>query len=164
MSEAQVLEAVDARRNGLIEFAQRLLSIPSENPPGNEDKVAEAIRAVAEQYSLEDVKVIGREPSRPSVLATLKGDGPGRRLLYTGHTDVVLVGEDERPHWRADPYDAKIIDGELYGRGAADMKGPVASMLYGAIALKESRAPFGGELVLAFTADEENGGYYGDHR
>ena len=41
------------------------------------------------------------------------------------------------------------------------MKGPIAAMLYGAIAIKETGAPFNGELVLAFTADEENGGHYG---
>lgn len=161
MSEAQVLEAVDDRRQELIEFAQQLLTIKSENPPGEEKDVAEAIRGVIERYSLGEIEVVGRTPSRPNVVTTMKGNQGGKRLLYTGHTDVVPVGEDERSEWRADPYAAEILDGELYGRGATDMKGPITSMLYGAIAMKEAGAPFKGELVLAFTSAEETGGYYG---
>ena len=161
MSEQKVQEAVDARHDEIVEFTQRILKIPSENPPGTERAVAEAIRDVAEQYDLGRVEMPARDKDRPSVVITLEGSGAGKTLLYNGHTDVVLVSDDERPQWKADPYAAEIIDGELYGRGAADMKGPVASMLYGAIALKEAGSPFNGELVLAFTADEEDGGYYG---
>ena len=161
MSQSKVLEAVDSRSQELIEFAQTLLSKPSENPPGGEKDVADALKEVVDRYSLGDTVVISRDPLRPSVITTLKGNGPGKRLIYNGHTDVVPVGQDERAVWRADPYGAEIIDGELYGRGAADMKGPIAAMVYGAIAMKEAGAPFNGELVLAFTADEENGGYYG---
>lgn len=161
MSEENVLEAVDSRREELVDFTQRILKIPSENPPGTEKAVAEAIRDVAEQYDLGKVEMPARDEDRPSVVITMEGSGAGKRLLYNGHTDVVLVSEDERPQWKADPYAAEIIDGEIYGRGAADMKGPVASMLYGAVALKEAGLPFNGELVMAFTADEEDGGYYG---
>ncbi|MCH8086412.1 MAG: ArgE/DapE family deacylase [Chloroflexi bacterium] len=161
MSEARVLEAVDDRRKELIEFAQKLVSIPSENPPGGEKEVVAAITPVIDRYSLGETRVVGRDTSRPNILTTMKGNGEGKRLLYNGHTDVVPVGQEERSHWKTDPFGAEIIDGELYGRGSADMKGPIASMLYGAIALKEAGASFAGDLVLAFTADEENGGYYG---
>ena len=161
MSEEKVLEAVDDSRQEVIEFAQRIIAIPSENPPGKETAVAEAIREVVERYSLGEVKMVGREPDRTNVVVTLKGTGNGKGLFYNGHIDVVPVGQDERRHWKADPFSGEIIDGEMYGRGSADMKGPVASMLYGAIALKEAGATFRGDLILAFTAEEETGGYYG---
>ena len=161
MNESRILDAIDAKHDELVGLAQTLLRHPSENPPGGEREVAEALKQVIEQYSLGDTITIASDPERPSVITTLKGQGPGKKLIYNGHTDVVPVGEDERALWRADPYGAEIIDGELYGRGAADMKGPIAAMLYGAIAIKETGAPFNGELVLAFTADEENGGHYG---
>ena len=146
MNESRILDAIDARRDELVGLAQTLLRRPSENPPGGEREVAEALKQVIEQYSLGDMITIASDPERPSVITTLKGQGPGKKLIYNGHTDVVPVGEDERALWRADPYGAEIIDGELYGRGAADMKGPIAAMLYGAIAIKETGAPFNGEL------------------
>ena len=138
MNDSRILESIDARRDELVRLAQTLLRRPSENPPGGEREVAEALREVIDRYSLGDTITIASDPERPSVITTLKGQAPGKRLIYNGHTDVVPVGEDERALWRADPYGAEIIDGELYGRGAADMKGPIAAMLYSAIAIKET--------------------------
>ena len=141
MNEPRIFEAIDARRDELIGLAQTLLRRPSENPPGGEREVAEALEEVIERYSLGDTMTIGMDPERPSVITTIKGQGPGKRLIYNGHTDVVPVGKDEQALWRADPFGAEIIDGELYGRGAADMKGPIAAMLYGAIAIRETGVP-----------------------
>ncbi len=161
MNESRIFEAVDARRDELVGLAQTLLRHPSENPPGGEREVAEALKEVIDEYSLGDTVTIASDPERPSVITTIRGQGLGKKLIYNGHTDVVPVGEDERALWKADPFGGEIIDGELYGRGAADMKGPIAAMLYSAIAIRELGEPFNGELVLAFTADEENGGHYG---
>ncbi len=161
MSEERVLEAVDDRRSDLIEFAQRMVSIPSENPTGSEKEVAEAIHDHMKSLPLDDVQLLSKVPERPNVMGTLKGEGGGKRLLFNGHTDVVPVSDAERPEWKADPYGAEIIDGELYGRGAADMKGPIASMLYAAVALNDAGAGIKGELALAFTSSEETGGNFG---
>ncbi|MGH6884204.1 MAG: M20/M25/M40 family metallo-hydrolase, partial [Hypericibacter sp.] len=49
----------------------------------------------------------------------------GRNFCFAGHTDVVPHGNKD--HWRVDPYDAAVIDGELIGRGAADMKGAIGA-------------------------------------
>ena len=161
MNQSRIFQAVDARRGELLALAQTLLRHPSENPPGGEREVAQALRQVIDRHSLGDTVTIASDPERPSVIATIQGRGPGKRLIYNGHTDVVPVGDDERALWKADPFGGEIIDGELYGRGAADMKGPIAAMLYSAIAIRDADEPFNGELVLAFTADEENGGHYG---
>ena len=161
MRNSKVLDFIESKEQELTECAQTLISEPSENPPGGERNVADVLKGVIDTYALGETVVVSRDPSRPSVITTVKGTNPGRRLIYNGHTDVVPVGRDEKALWRTDPYGAEIIDGELYGRGAADMKGPIASMLYAAIAIKESRAEFSGDLVLAFTSDEETGGFYG---
>ena len=97
MNESRILEAIDAKRDELVGLAQTLLRRPSENPPGGEREVAEALREVIDRYSLGDTITIASDPERPSVITTLKGQGPGKRLIYNGHTDVVPVGEDERP-------------------------------------------------------------------
>ena len=91
------------------------------------------------------------EPGRPNVIAVVDGGGgPGPTLMFEGHTDVVTEGEG----WTVDPFGGEIVDGRLYGRGAADMKGGLAAMLFATHALQQ-RGPFPGRIVLAALVDEE---------
>ena len=92
------------------------------------------------------------EPGRPNVVATIDGGQPGPTLLFEGHTDVVSEGDPSK--WTHPPYGAEIVDGRLYGRGSADMKGGVAAMLFAARALDLAR-PFPGRVVVAALVDEE---------
>jgi succinyl-diaminopimelate desuccinylase len=78
----------------------------------------------------------------------------GRTFGYSGHTDVVPVGNPE--DWSCDPFGAEIRDGLLYGRGATDMKSSVAAFCAAAIAFVETTPP-DGRLVLAITGAEETG-------
>jgi acetylornithine deacetylase len=68
-------------------------------------------------------------------LARLPGDGGGRSLLFNGHIDVVSVGP--RHLWTKDPFGGQVVDGRLYGQGASDMKGGLASALFALKALRE---------------------------
>ena len=90
-------------------------------------------------------------PGRPNVIAVVEGGGgAGPTLMFEGHTDVVTEGEG----WTVDPFGGEIVDGRLYGRGSADMKGGVAAMLFATDALVR-RGPFPGRIVLAALVDEE---------
>ena len=80
-------------------------------------------------------------------LFATRGTG-GRHLLFAGHTDVVPPGDEAA--WRHPPFAAEIVDGTIYGRGAADMKSGIAAFV-AAI----SRAPADGTISLAITNDEE---------
>jgi len=93
----------------------------------------------------------------PVVVGRLGRPG-GRRILLVGHTDVVPIGDPAS--WTVDPWGAEILDGQLSGRGAADMKGGCASILAAARAIVASGAveALDGELVLAFVPSEEDGG------
>lgn len=73
------------------------------------------------------------------------------RLLLTGHTDVVPPGTG----WTIDPYAGELRDGRLVGRGAADMKGGIASMVEAALMIRASAAAPRGQLMLAFVVGEE---------
>lgn len=90
----------------------------------------------------------------PNLVATW-GDGRnGQTFGYSGHTDVVPIGD--RADWSCDPFGAEIRDGMLYGRGATDMKSSVAAFCAAAIELVDN-APPDGRLILAITGAEETG-------
>ena len=97
-------------------------------------------------------------PGRVSLLARLEGSDPSApRLLLLGHTDVVPATPSA---WRRDPFGGELVDGEVWGRGAADMLSSTATM---AVALRElaRRAPMRGTLLFLAEADEEAGGALG---
>jgi putative selenium metabolism hydrolase len=87
-----------------------------------------------------------------NVIASL-GPGDGPILLFDAHMDTVDVGDPAS--WRHDPYEAVIEGQVLYGRGAADMKGAIAAMVYGARQLLDAGLPRHGKLVLAMVVQEE---------
>jgi acetylornithine deacetylase len=102
----------------------------------------------------------GEEVTRSMLPVVLgrAGRAGGRRLVLSGHMDVVPVGDPST--WTADPWGAEVRDGELYGRGACDMKGGVASILAAVRALRDADVlgRLSGELVVAFVPSEEDGG------
>ncbi len=102
----------------------------------------------------------GEETNRTSLPVVIGRLGPtgGRRLVLSGHMDVVPPGDPAT--WSARPWSGEIRDGALYGRGACDMKGGVAAILAAVRALVASGAAerLAGELVVALVPGEEDGG------
>ena len=93
---------------------------------------------------------------RPQLLATAPGSGGGRSLLFNGHVDVVTAEPLER--WTSPPFAPEVRDGRLYGRGACDMKGGVASMLLATEVLRALEVPLRGDLIVSTVTDEESTG------
>jgi succinyl-diaminopimelate desuccinylase len=95
------------------------------------------------------------EPGTPDVdnlYARIGTKGPN--FCFAGHSDVVPVGD--RKAWTVDPFGAEVIDGVLYGRGAADMKGAIAAFVAASARFLARRgADFGGSIILLITGDEE---------
>ena len=150
-----VVERVDP--DEVLRFARRLITTPSENPGGTEDAVA----AVAVEI-LEDLggspEIVRGEEGRPSVVARFgRGDRPA--LAWNGHLDVVPAGDASA--WRHPPFGAEVVDGTLVGRGAADMKGAIASALAAVSAIRRSGVELAGRLDLHLVADEELAGLHG---
>ena len=108
----------------------------------------------------EDPAWPGEEVARTALPVVIgrAGRGGGLRLVLSGHFDVVPTGD--RATWTGDPWSGDISDGDLYGRGACDMKGGVASILGAVRALGDSGAldRLEGELIVAFVPSEEDGG------
>ena len=99
-------------------------------------------------------------PGRPNVWGVKGGQGNGPRLLLIGHTDVVHV-RGWREKWagteREDPFGAAVVDGEVWGRGAADLKAGICTAIEALRTLDSAGVSLAGDLVLAFVGDEESG-------
>jgi acetylornithine deacetylase/succinyl-diaminopimelate desuccinylase-like protein len=106
-----------------------------------------------------ECELLAAEPERPNLVARLRGEGDGPTLTYLAHVDTVRADPGE---WSRDPWSGDLEDGWVWGRGALDMKGQVASELAACLALGRSGwRPPSGELLLVLTADEEAGGDLG---
>jgi len=135
-----------------IKIIQDLVRLPSENPPGKEDEIAQYIENFMKGLGL-DVSYFEFLPGRPSVMGVIKGLKRKPVLMFNGHLDVVPAGNIDL--WKYDPFGGELIDGKIYGRGASDMKGGLAAMLLAAKALKESGVSLKGDLMITAVSDEE---------
>jgi len=143
----------------LTALCAQLVRTPSENPPGDERRVVCALAEAARGFGLGDVSIEALAPERPNLLVRLAGAPGDRTLLLVSHVDTKPVGDTA--NWTMPPLEGGIQGDWLYGRGACDAKASVTAMLGAAWALAACRCPFAGELVLAFTADEEGRSEFG---
>ncbi len=139
------------------ELLQRLIRFDTTNPPGNEAACIAWIREVCEGAGLE-TRILAKDPARPNLIARVPGRGEAPPLLLQGHVDVVTTAGQE---WTRDPFGGELVDGEIWGRGALDMKGGVAMMLGATLALAESGQAPPGDVLLCALSDEEALGTYG---
>lgn len=142
-----------------LEMAKRLIAFASENPPGRESEISLYLEDWLTEHGFEVARVLSPQ-DRPNLVATLRAKGGGKRLIYNGHMDVVPAGDPGL--WTSPAYAPEIRSGRLFGRGAADTKGGMAALIYGAWLIKQAGLQFGdAELVLHLVSDEESGGGHG---
>ena len=139
----------------VLDLATELLSVDTRNPPGETRDLVEWLEGLLSDLGLE-TELVATDPAKPNVLATLPGTAD-RTLLYNGHVDTVPFDADE---WRFDPLGERAGD-RLYGRGATDMKGPLAAMVHAVEAFAESDSEPPVDLAIAVVSDEETGGSAG---
>jgi putative selenium metabolism hydrolase len=135
-----------SRAEAMARFLQELVQIPSlsTHEEALASRLADEMRRVGftEVWTDRIGNVIGRV-----------GSGKGPQLLFNGHLDVVDVGDPER--WTHPPYAGVIEDGILYGRGACDMKGALAAMVYSVGALVDAGVHLAGDLYVVGVVQEE---------
>jgi succinyl-diaminopimelate desuccinylase len=127
------------------------------NPPGDTSEIAGFIKDYLSGRGL-NVELHESEKGKVSVVGTLKGGGE-QRFIWDGHIDVVPIAKPDA--WAVDPWEGKIVDSRIVGRGAADMKGNVGAAMVAATILAEKDTNLGGDFVLGIVPDEETGGYLG---
>jgi acetylornithine deacetylase/succinyl-diaminopimelate desuccinylase-like protein len=142
---------------GHVELLQSLIRFDTSNPPGNERACLQLVGGLLEQAGIEH-RYIALEVERPNLVARIPGRGEAPPLLLYGHVDVVAADPRE---WRHPPFGGDLVDGEVWGRGALDMKGGVAMLVSALIRASASEAPPPGDVILALTSDEEAGSHTG---
>jgi len=161
----------DAATDACVEHLRALIRIPSVNPPG--DPAGAAGRdstggeTAAAAYCAEVLNAAGIEAEvleatagRGSCFARLRA-GVGATeppIVLLAHIDVVPVDAES---WSCDPFGGELVDGEVWGRGACDMKEMVAMELSVMLALQASGATLRRDVIFAAVADEEAGGTAG---
>ena len=151
------LSATQTLRAEVTELLQGLIRVDTTNPPGNETVAAELLRAYLEDSGVA-CELYGKVPERANLVARIPGGGDGPSLLLLSHTDVVLADPSE---WATDPFGGELRDGEVWGRGALDMKGQVAASAVAIASLARDGFEPAGDLIFAATADEEVGAGFG---
>jgi len=128
-----------------------LVRIDTSNPPGNETKAANYIKAVLASEGI-DSELYALEPERANLVARIKGNGSRRPILIMGHTDVVGVQADR---WTEDPFGAARKDGYIYGRGTLDDKDNVTAGLMVMLMLKRYGVDLDRDIIFLAESGEE---------
>ena len=139
----------DRTRQYLID----LVRLDTSNPPGNETRVAEYLKQVADAHGI-PCELLGSDPRRLNFVARLKGTGKGRPLLLMAHSDVVPA---DRGQWTVDPFSGENRNGFIYGRGAQDDKSLLAAELAVMVEIKRRNIRPARDIILLAEADEEAG-------
>ncbi|MGW8428885.1 M20 family metallopeptidase [Peribacillus simplex] len=163
MSTRIIRQLIRSRQQELVELAASFIRIPSENPsPEFKKRSAEMGRHISRYLAAKGFLITEHRRSE-NALVTVVCDAPltrvpGPRLLFCGHTDVVPAGDCS--HWTFDPFSGEVRAGMLLGRGASDMKGGLASLIFVAGLLQEFAPTLNlkGSLGVIASPDEETGG------
>jgi acetylornithine deacetylase len=161
--EGRIRRAVDLLADDAVALLSQAIQIPSITPTypgqefeavvGGESRVA-ALFAEAYRAAGAEAELFGSVPGRDNAVARIAGIGGGRSLLFNGHLDVVPPGP-AREWTGEDPWSGRVADGQVWGRGACDMKGGLVAQATAARALREAGVRLRGDLVLHAVVGEE---------
>lgn len=149
LQSEQVLENLD--EDAVVSLARSIVEIPSFKTEETTLALWLSDFFTARGYSVDLQEV---EPGRYQTIATLKGSGGGRSLMFNGHIDIDPLARG----WHQDPFTSRVEGRRIYGAGLENMKGGIASMISAAECIRLSGAKLEGDLVIACVAGELQGG------
>ena len=164
-NDQKLMFEIESRKDSLIELTQDLIKMPTVNPPcANYLEICEFLKKRLEVSGFETQLIRAKgaiadseKYPRWNIVAKYTGKNPGDCVHFNSHTDVVEVGHG----WTKDPFGGELHDGKIYGRGACDMKGGLATSIIAAEAFIATYPDFNGSIEISGTADEESGGFGG---
>ena len=132
-----------------VEFLQRL--IQTESMSGEEGAIATLVAEEMTRLGYEEVRI----DEAGNVIGVIRGRGEAPSVMFNTHLDHVDVGDPTA--WPHPPFGGEIADGRVWGRGAVDIKGPLAAQVYGIARLKDAGPP-PGDVYVTGVVQEEVGG------
>jgi acetylornithine deacetylase/succinyl-diaminopimelate desuccinylase-like protein len=136
-----------------VDLMREYLRIDTSNPPGNEVAAAHFFKSILDREGIPN-DVFEFAPGRANIIARVKGNGTQRPIVLLSHMDVVTA---EASKWNVDPFSGATVDGEMYGRGALDMKSEGLLQLMSLIILAREKPLLSRDVIFLATADEEVG-------
>lgn len=134
-----------------VTWLEEYLRLNTTNPPGNELRAAEFFKRIFDREGIEN-EVFEYAPGRANLIARLRGNGSKRPFILLNHMDVVT---SDAARWSVDPFSGTIRNGEIYGRGAVDMKSEGLIQAVTMVMLKREHFPLARDVIFLATADEE---------
>ncbi len=164
-NDQKLMLEIESRKESLVELTQDLIRMPTVNPPcANYLEICEFLKKRLEASGFETQLIRAKgaiadsdKYPRWNIVAKYAGKNPGDCVHFNSHTDVVEVGHG----WTKDPFGGELHEGKIYGRGACDMKGGLATSIIAAEAFIATYPDFNGSIEISGTADEESGGFGG---
>ena len=164
-NDQKLMLEIESRKESLVELTKDLIRMPTVNPPcANYLEICEFLKKRLEASGFETQLIRAKgaiadsdKYPRWNIVAKYAGKNPGDCVHFNSHTDVVEVGHG----WTKDPFGGELHDGKIYGRGACDMKGGLATSIIAAEAFIATYPDFNGSIEISGTADEESGGFGG---
>jgi acetylornithine deacetylase len=153
----KITSEVEARKEELLDLLSKLVAFPTVSPPArNTNSVQDFIKTYLENLGFITDKW-DVYPGDPNVVGILRGDSSEQfnSLIVNGHVDVAEVGDDKE--WLTPPFETVIRDGDIVGRGVADMKGGIAASLFAIKLLKDLGITLKGDLQIQSVIGEEVG-------
>jgi acetylornithine deacetylase/succinyl-diaminopimelate desuccinylase-like protein len=137
-------------------YLVKLIGFDTQNPPGNETRVAKYLDSVLSGIPGIETHVIELSPGRANFIAHVHAAHPTNKpVLIMAHMDIVGV---DLSKWETPPFEPTVRNGYLYGRGAIDDKGMLAAAMTALLSLAKQRDALGRDIILLATAGEEGGG------
>lgn len=140
-----------------VEILQKLIRFDTTNPPGDEKACILYIRDLLRSFGIE-AQILAKAENRANLVARIPGRGKAPTLMLYGHVDVVTTTHQA---WTYPPFEGKLADGYVWGRGALDMKGGLSMMLHAILDVVAKGSPPAGDILLVMLSDEETGGSMG---
>lgn len=150
--------AIPAADKDPVDLLKRMLSYDTQNygEGGTTRPHGEWLKTVWETAGVPVEIIETPQPDNVHVIARIPGTGDAEPLLLLGHSDVVPVEEE---NWDVDPFAGKVVDGEIYGRGALDMKGANSAFISAMLRHLDEGAEFDRDIIVLTDCDEEAGSY-----
>jgi acetylornithine deacetylase len=142
----------------VIEFLKK--SIKTQSITTNEKKYGEMLFKKMQEIGFDKLEKFEFKSGRPDIYGIIGGNKKGRDLMFVSHIDTVAV-TGWKEHWmdtdREDPFSGVLLNDEIWGRGAGDMKAGVIAPLFAIKAIKDSNLKIKGKLINILVGDEEAG-------